>query len=172
MLSTYEQRSKLKLTATIMTVLVIAGIVLLADHIKAQKSPTSAVLQTSASTSSTLPLSTPATSSNSSTTVTTNSSTYKDGTYSANSSYYVPHGQEAIKVTLTVKNGIVTDSSVQNSQNDFTSAQYQQYFAAEYKSYVIGQKISGLQIGVIAGASDTTQGFNDAVSQIASQAQG
>jgi hypothetical protein len=36
---------------------------------------------------------------------------------------------------------------------------------------VVGQKISDLNLDSVAGASDTTSGFNEAVAQIAQQAQ-
>lgn len=99
------------------------------------------------------------------------SSSYKDGTYTASSSYYVPHGQESIQVTLTLKNGVVTDSSVTNSETNYESASYQEGFAQEYKSYVVGKNIKDVQLSYVAGASDTTNGFNDAVNSIMSQAQ-
>lgn len=185
MLTTYEQRSRLKLAATVVSVLVIAGIVLLADHIKADKSTSSVGSQTAttATTATTAQSSsdTPSSSTNATTTPTTTTTTpstsssssssgYKDGTYTASSNYYVPHGQEQIKVSLTIQNGAVTSASIQNSEGDNDSARYQEDFAASYKSYVVGHKISGLQISIVAGASDTSQGFNDAVSQIQSQA--
>ena len=78
---------------------------------------------------------------------------------------------ESIQVNLTLKNGVVTDVSIQNSESDRESAAYQQDFASAYKSYVVGKQISGLRLGNVAGASDTTQGFDDAVSKIATQAQ-
>ena len=189
MLTTYEQRSRLKLATTVIAVLVIAGIVLLADHLKAEKSTGSPVAQTNPSSSaSTSTPSAPApadtstntpantstgtdsTSATGSPAPVSNTSGYKDGTYKATSSYYVPHGREDIQVSLTLQNGIVTASSIRNSENDFDSAGYQEDFAAEYKQYVVGRKIDGLRLSYIAGASDTTQGFNDAVSRIASQA--
>lgn len=98
-------------------------------------------------------------------------SNYKDGTYTASSDYYVPHGSETIQITLTIKNGVVSDSQIQNSEGDRESAQFQEDFALEYKSQVVGKNISGLQLSYVAGASDTTQGFNDAVAKIRSQAQ-
>ena len=121
---------------------------------------------TSGTTSTTTPSSSTASSS-----ATTSSSSYKDGTYSASSTYYVPHGSESIKVTLTVKDGTITDSSIANSEYDRESAQYQEQFASEYKSYVVGKPISSLSLSYVAGASDTTQGFNDALSQIKTEAQ-
>jgi len=173
MLSTYEQRSRAKLAVTIVTILVIAGVVLLADRFKNNKStdPSEVVAQTGTSTPAT---STPSTTDNDSTAssdASTASGRYKDGTYSASDSYFVPHGQENIAVNLTLKGGAITDVSIQNSESDFDSAQYQEEFAAQYKSQVVGQKISGLQLSNIAGASDTTQAFNDALQQIASKAQ-
>jgi len=99
------------------------------------------------------------------------SSNYKDGTYTATSTYEVPHGDEEIEVNLTLSGGTITNVSVQNSEYDYDSARYQEDFAAEYKQYVVGKKIDGLQLNYIAGASDTTEGFNDALSKIASQAQ-
>lgn len=150
---------------TIIAIVVIAGAVVLIDHFKKTGSSSTAQLSTSSSTSDT---STQNTTDNSSS---TSSGNYKDGTYTATSNYEVPHGEEEIKVNLTISSGTITAVSVANSENDHDSAFYQEEFFAEYKSSVIGKKISGLQISTIAGASDTTQGFNDALNQIASQAQ-
>lgn len=172
MLNTYERNSRLKLITTVVAVLVVAGVVVLADHLKSQSHSTAA-----AASVSTTPAATPDTSSTNSSGATssvsssTASGTYKDGTYTATSSYRVPHGSESIQVSLTLKDGVVASSSVQNSESNFDSVQFQEEFAAAYKSYVVGKKISGLQLGVVSGASDTTQGFNEALSQIASQAQ-
>lgn len=95
---------------------------------------------------------------------------FKDGSYSASSTYYVPHGSESIKVTLTVKNNVVTDSKIENSEDDPESAQYQEEFASEYKSDVVGKNLGSVNLSFIAGASDTTEGFNQAVQDIANQA--
>lgn len=174
MLRTYQRRSRLKLATTIITILVVAGVVVVADHIKSKSSTATVLTQTSspttpASTSSTSS-GTPTSTTNTNVATTTSPTSYKDGTYTATGDYYVPHGEETIKISLTIQNDTITSSSVQNSENDFTSAQYQENFASAYKSYVVGKKIGSLQVSVIAGASDTTQGFNDAVSQIESQA--
>jgi hypothetical protein len=40
-----------------------------------------------------------------------------------------------------------------------------------YKSHVVGKNISGLKLGALAGASDTADAFNQAISQITSKAQ-
>lgn len=100
-----------------------------------------------------------------------NSSGYKNGTYTASSDYYVPHGYESIAVSLTVNNGTVSDVSIQNSENNGTSAFFQENFSGVYKSQVVGRKLSGLQISDVSGASDTTRAFNTALNQIENQVQ-
>lgn len=174
---TYEKQSKTKLTATIVAVIVIAGIIILADHLKSSDNDAAPLTTTSASSGTALNSATSTgtsagnSSSGSTSTTASSSAGYKDGTYSASSSYYVPHGYEQIQVSLTVKSGVITASSITNSESDPESARFQENFASSYKSYVVGQKLSSLQLGVISGASDTTQGFNDALSKIASEAQ-
>jgi uncharacterized protein with FMN-binding domain len=181
-LNTYEQHSTRKLIVTFMAIAVIAGSILFADHLKSQKAVAAPSVQSTVATNTAQQVAT-TTSPSAPTTVSQDSSTnattatpvassgYKDGTYSAASNYYVPSGNESIKVTLTLKDGVVTDSSIQNSEGDHESARYQQDFASVYKKYVVGKKISSLQLGVIAGASDTTQGFATALSQISAKAQ-
>ncbi|MDB5169085.1 MAG: hypothetical protein JWO41_441 [Candidatus Saccharibacteria bacterium] len=170
MLDTYEQHSKRKLAATLLSIVVIAGSIVFADHFKAKNTvsaattiPTSQPTQATPATQSTPAPATPSTAA-------TASSGYTDGNYSGSSSYNVPHGNESIQVNVELKDGVITSASIQNSEGDNVSASYQQDFASVYKSYVVGKKISGLQLGVIAGASDTTQGFVDALSQISSKA--
>lgn len=163
------QHANRKLTATVMTILVIAGLVVVADYFKSSGSAQSKIA-TSQQTSSPMQMATTTTSS-STPTMGMSHSAYKDGTYAATSSYFVPSGQESIDVTLTVKNGVIVGSTIKNSETDYDSAVYQESFASVYKHYVVGQQLSGLQLSGVAGASDTTQGFNDALSQITSQAQ-
>ncbi len=174
MLDTYEQHSKRKLIATLLSVVVIAGVIVFADHLKSEVAANTSLSQSTTTSAPATTSPTPAntnTSTSTSTAATTNTSGYADGTYSASSSYYVPHSNENIQVTVSIKDGVIISSSIVNSQGDRDSAAYQQDFASVYKSYVVGKKISSLRLGTIAGASDTTQGFADALSQIASKAQ-
>lgn len=134
------------------------------DTSSAQTSPATSQQSVSNSTSTT------DSSSQSSTSTPTSSSSYADGTYTASSSYYVPHGVETIKVTLTVSGGVVTDSSIVNSEGDRESARYQEEFTSAYKSQVVGKSLGSIHLSYVAGASDTTQGFNDALDAIISQA--
>ncbi len=171
MLQTYEQRSKVKLITTVVTVLAIAAVVVFADHLKSQSSKRTATSLAPATTTSASNGSSNTTSPTTNGTSSTSSTSFKDGTYTATSDYLVPHGgQEEIQVSLTLQSGTVTDVSIKNSESDVDSAQYQESFAGVYKNYVVGKKIAGLQLGAIAGASDTAQGFNDAVGQIETQA--
>lgn len=173
MLAPYEQHARTKLIAIVVSIIVIAGVIMLADHLKS-KTPALATTsgqtsqptaQTNTTSTTNMPTATPP-----STSPGTGSS-YSDGSYSATSDYYVPHGDEEIRVNLTLQNGVVTAASIQNSESNRDSAMFQEDFASEYKQFVIGKKISSLNLSNIAGASDTTQAFNEAVSQIASKAQ-
>jgi uncharacterized protein with FMN-binding domain len=178
MLQTYEKNSQRKLVATLLTIVVIAGAVLFADQLKTKSSTTvsavspssSATITTTAASNTPAVTPTAASSSTSASTPATSSSGYKDGTYTSTSGYYVPHSSESIDVTLTISNGVITNASIQNSEGDNVSARYQEDFAASYKSHVVGKSISGLKLSIVSGASDTTLGFNDALSQIASEA--
>ena len=95
---------------------------------------------------------------------------YKNGTYTAVGSYMSPGGLDKISVTLTIKNDVVTDSSVTPMPGDNTSAKYQNIFATNYQSQVVGQNLSGLNLTKVSRSSLTSKGFDDALSQIQSQA--
>jgi hypothetical protein len=101
----------------------------------------------------------------------TASSTYKSGTYSASASYRTPESTESIKISLTVENDTVTSSSVQQVASDRESAEYQASFKQNYQSYVVGKKLSDIQLSHVSGSSLTSNGFNAALEQIKSQAQ-
>ncbi|MFA7314393.1 MAG: hypothetical protein WC025_00475 [Candidatus Magasanikbacteria bacterium] len=95
---------------------------------------------------------------------------YKDGSYSTTGQYRAPSGQETIGISLTLQNDIVTDVNVQTMSNNRTALAYQNMFSDNLKSQVVGKDISSLNLNRVAGASLTTQGFNNAVSIIKSQA--
>ena len=102
---------------------------------------------------------------------TTKLSKYKNGTYTATGNYQSPSGLESIGVSLTIKGDIVTAASVTANASGGWSARYQQAFIGGYKSYVVGQSIDSISLGRISGSSLTPNGFNNALSQIKSQAQ-
>jgi uncharacterized protein with FMN-binding domain len=96
---------------------------------------------------------------------------YKDGTYTATASYMSPGGSDDLTVSLTLKNGVVTDSTVTPGAHDGKSSRYQDKFIAGYKNLVIGKSIDTLKLGAVSGASLTPVGFNAAVVKIKTQAQ-
>jgi uncharacterized protein with FMN-binding domain len=94
----------------------------------------------------------------------------KDGTYVVTTQYYVPSGYENVKVTVTIRGEVITDSGVVGSEKDRESRAFQRDFTSGYKSKVVGKKISELKLSTVAGASLTTQAFNDALVDIQKQA--
>ncbi len=99
------------------------------------------------------------------------SATLKDGTYQATGSYTSPGGNEQITVNVTLKDGVVTDTSATSGANDPTAKQYQAEFIAGYKDQVVGKKISSIKLSRVSGSSLTSQGFNNALQEIQRQAQ-
>ncbi len=95
---------------------------------------------------------------------------YKDGEYSATGSYTSPGGPEEINVTLTLENGVITDSNVQSLATRPESKEYQGIFASNYKKQVIGKNINQVLLNKVSGSSLTPKGFNNALEQIKQQA--
>jgi uncharacterized protein with FMN-binding domain len=97
-------------------------------------------------------------------------STYKDGTYTATGSYRSPGGPDQIKITVALKNDIITSVSAVPMPGDRESTKYQNLFVSGYQSVVVGKDISTLKLGAVSGSSLTPIGFNDAITQIKAQA--
>lgn len=94
-------------------------------------------------------------------------STYTDGTYSVTSAYRVPEAApQSIGVKVTLKNDIVTDVVLTEMATDETSREYQDVFAAGYKTFAVGMNIADIQLSRVSGASLTSRGFNDALAAI------
>jgi uncharacterized protein with FMN-binding domain len=98
------------------------------------------------------------------------SSKYKDGSYNAKGSYFSPGGNEAINVSVTLANDVVTAANATSGANDPTAASYQTIFIGGYKKFVVGKNISSIKLTNVSGSSLTSQGFNDAIKQIEHQA--
>lgn len=114
------------------------------------------------------PIETP--SSTSTTTPVTLNGRYKDGTYVVNGIYNSPGGLDNINYSITLKKDKVSNIVVTNGANDRTSKFYQNDFIASIPSVVVGKDLLNLKIGVVSGASLTSQSFNDALSKIRTQA--
>ncbi|MBP9818293.1 hypothetical protein KBC75_06135 [Candidatus Shapirobacteria bacterium] len=95
---------------------------------------------------------------------------YKDGEYSAEGMYTSPAGPEQIKVDLTVKDGVVTDSTVTAEATVPKSVFMQGVFVDNYKPMVVGKNLNEIKLDKVAGSSLTPKGFNDALDKIREQA--
>ena len=95
---------------------------------------------------------------------------YKNGTFSALGDYQSPAGMEEITVSLTLKNGVVTDASYKGTATQPKSKKMQEAFGAGYKQLVVGKSIDSLSLDVVNGSSLTPIGFLDAVKKIQAEA--
>lgn len=95
---------------------------------------------------------------------------YKDGNYQADGAYQSPAGPEKVRLSITLKDGIVTDSALTATSEAPKSVFFQGKFIANYKSLVIGKKIDEIKLSVVSGSSLTPMGFNDALAKIAGEA--
>lgn len=98
---------------------------------------------------------------------TTTSGDYDDGSYSSSVNYVTHHNHnESITVTITLEDGVVTDLNLDQSGTSGESAQYQSRFASSIDSYVVGESIDDISLSRVAGASDTTKAFMEALEDI------
>ena len=96
--------------------------------------------------------------------------TYKNGTYEATGSYSTPGGRESIDLTVTLADGVITNTTVSGSGLTSDSREHQAEFASGYKSLVVGKNIDEVSLSRVAGSSLTSNGFNDALEQIKTDA--
>lgn len=101
---------------------------------------------------------------------TATTTTYKDGTYNATGSYSSPGGRQSIELTVTLKEGIIISTSLVADATDRDAKDYQSQFADNYKNLVVGKNIDRVALSRVAGSSLTSNGFNDALDQIKSDA--
>ena len=101
---------------------------------------------------------------------TATSGAFKDGTYTAIGHYVSPGGAQSVSVTVTLKNDVVSDVTVVSGAVDSESRQYQNKFISGIKQQVVGKKINALSVSEVSGSSLTSGGFNDAITQIETQA--
>ncbi len=123
--------------------------------------PTTSVTPTPSATSTPTPTPTPST---------IPTSGYKDGTYKATVSYFVPHDQNSMTATITIANGEITGVSTTNQYGDHESASYINDFKSSISNAVVGKKIDKASVGRVGGASLTSEAFNEALDQVMNQA--
>jgi hypothetical protein len=97
---------------------------------------------------------------------------YSDGTYTETVTYVAPdRGTHPVTVSLTLKNDVITDSSIAfGDEATGATANYQSHFAAAYKTLVIGKALTTIKLSRVAGASLTTNAWNEAQAKITAQA--
>ncbi len=156
----------------VVIVLLASGAVVLSQQ-KSDQTDTTTATETSQTQPNTTAseTSTPDTATANDASTTNTSGTYKNGTYSANARYSTPESTESIALTVTIQDGKVSDVSVQQTPQDRESREYQQMFADNYKSEVVGKDVASINLSRVAGSSLTSNGFNDALDTIRSQAQ-
>lgn len=98
--------------------------------------------------------------------------TVDGNTYTTTVEYDVPEGAESNSFSLVIKDGIISSIEVVITTTNKASLKYQQDFAKNIASIVVGQKISELKsIDRVSGASVTTTAFNDALLKLQQQLQ-
>lgn len=149
---------KREIIAALSVLIVI--VVIVAAVVATNKKTTVAATETANKTVST------ATTSQVSTTAAVAGSTFKNGDYTATGTYSSPGGNESLTVALTVKDDVVTDSTVTSGATDPEAKEYQSDFISAYKTQVVGKKLADITVSRVAGSSLTSQGFNTALQKI------
>ena len=101
---------------------------------------------------------------------TSTTASYKDGTYNATGSYSTPGGKESIALVVVIKDGVIAETSMVANAKNGDAKEYQAAFASTYKSLVVGKSVDKVSLSRVAGSSLTSNGFNDALDQIKSDA--
>ena len=91
---------------------------------------------------------------------------YTNGEYTAEGQYTTPAGEEKIEITITLQDGIVTDSEFVSLGKHATTKKMQGLFAAEYKDEVVGKNIDEVDLDQVNGSSLTPNGFENALEKI------
>ncbi|MDB5160222.1 MAG: hypothetical protein JWO99_485 [Candidatus Saccharibacteria bacterium] len=94
---------------------------------------------------------------------------YTNGTYTAIGAY--AKGKNSIDVTLSLNDDAIESVEVVPMATVKMSLGLQKKFAIAISDEVVGRPIDEVHLDKLAGSSLTTQGFNDAVEKIKSQAE-
>ncbi len=161
---TGNRKTVVTLAVLLVVVLVVIGAVAFARS-KSNEDTASKSQPTAASSNTTTPSADPGTQP-----AAASNQAYKDGTYSATGRYSTPEDTETITVSVTLKDGTITDTSATASMVSRESKEYAGQFLESYKPMVVGQKVDGISLSRVSGSSLTSQGFNSAIDQIKTQA--
>ena len=94
---------------------------------------------------------------------------YRDGTYNVDNQPD-PSGKDTIDVTVKVAQGDITGVTVVGHTSNDISKKHQAAFIEAIPGVVVGKPLKGLKVDKVAGASWTTQAFNDALANARTQA--
>jgi uncharacterized protein with FMN-binding domain len=90
-----------------------------------------------------------------------------DGTYAADATYAQPKGNATAKISITVKDDIITAASAEGVNADPWSTKIIGDFNAALPDLVVGKKITELDIPInVAGSSLTTAAFKSYVGEL------
>lgn len=112
----------------------------------------------------------PASSRSTPNTASSSDTAYRDGEYTSQGSYITPGGRESIGLTVTLKDGVIEDVELDQQASGGDTVIYQRKFASGYKAEVVGKNIDEVELSRIAGSSLTSNGFNNALEQIKTDA--
>jgi hypothetical protein len=92
-------------------------------------------------------------------------------TVSTTVNFSVPKGHtDSMSVTATVKDGVITNISFDQQSSNHESEEYYQRFESRFSTAsVVGKNIGSVSLSRVGGATLTTNAFNRAVSNLASQ---
>jgi uncharacterized protein with FMN-binding domain len=161
-----QSNSKKKIIAALIVLVAIALLAISAKALTAKDDASQNTAQTPTPSRTTTDTDTPPATS----TDDAAAASYKDGTYTATGAYVSPGGNETIDVSVTLRDGIVTDSTVQEGASDPEAREYQQDFISGYKTFVTGKNIDDIRLSRVSGSSLTSTGFNSALEKIKDQA--
>ncbi|MEJ7648731.1 MAG: FMN-binding protein [Nakamurella sp.] len=97
-------------------------------------------------------------------------SLFRDGDYASTGRYLTPGGNESIEVTLRVRDGVITAATSRTEALSPTARQFQEQFRVAIAAQVVARPLSSVSVDVVAGASLTSSGFNDALTRIRTEA--
>jgi hypothetical protein len=95
---------------------------------------------------------------------------YRDGTYSADSTYAAPGGDDEIAVSITVKSNTITALKVTTVAAHDVGIRYAAQFEGTISSVAVGKSLATLSVSNVAGSSLTSEGFNSALATIRTEA--
>lgn len=97
---------------------------------------------------------------------------YNDGKYTISITYKVPKNYvDTIIFTFDLKDDAIQNVDFTANASNKDSQKYISLFGGNYKPLVLGKKLDNLSLSNVAGASLTTQAFNESLSKLKEQAQ-